>query len=163
MKEPEIVPEHLSNPVNNYVLVGILLVGLCLFVVLNLVSEDDAGIIAFSTSVIIATGVAIFAFVVSKQSETGILAKSYFLLGLGFTSYVVAELPYYTFDLVLGIEAYPSIADLFFFALYPLILGHLLLNLKYFHMGYSNFQKFWIIAIPVTALVGLPRNHQYFT
>jgi len=151
--EPEVVPDKISNPINIYVVIGILAVGSGIFVALNLLSEDDVGLLAFFLSIIFASGVAIFAFIVSKQNETGILAKSYFSLGLGFTSYVIAELLYYTFDLVLEIEAYPSIADIFFFALYPFLLGHILLNLKYFHMEYTNLQKVWIPAIPVFALI----------
>ena len=152
MKEPEIVPDKITNPINIYVVIGILAAGSGIFVVFNLTSEDDSGILASVLSITIAAGVAVSAFIVSKQNETGILRKSYFLLGCGFTSYVLAELLYYTFDLVLGIEAYPSIADIFFFALYPFILGHLILNIKYFSNSYSNLEKVWIPAIPVLAL-----------
>jgi len=153
MKEPEIVPDNISNPINSSIIIGILAVGSGIFVAMYLISEDDAGMLAFILSVTIATGVTVFAFIVSKQNETGILAKAYFSLGLGFGSYVIAELLYYTFDLVLGIEAYPSVADLFFFALYPFVLGHLLLNIRFFHTGYTNLQKVWIPAIPVFALI----------
>ena len=141
------------SPLFSYVIIGILVVSSAIFVVLNFLPEDDVGLLAFGLSVIFAASVAVFAFIVSKQNETGILAKSYFSLGLGFASYTIAEILYYLFDLVFEIEAYPSIADIFFFALYPFILGHLLLNLKYFHMGYTNFQKVWIPAIPACALI----------
>ncbi len=153
MKEPEIVPGKISNPLNLYVIIGILVVGGIIYAVLNTVSEEDAGSIAFPLSVSLAAVVAVFAFIVAKQNETGILRKAYLFLGLGFTSYAIAEILYYLFDLVLGIEAYPSIADIFFFALYPFTMGHLLLNLKFFHTGYSTLQKLWIPAIPVLALV----------
>ena len=151
MKNPKIVSERINNPINLYVVFGILAIGIIIFVTLNSLSEDDAGVVAFIISVLIAVCVATFAFTVSKQNKTGIVAKSYLLLGLGFTAYVIAELLYYTFDLMLGIEAYPSIADIFFFALYPFLLGHLLLNINFFHTGYSNFQKFWIPLIPIAA------------
>lgn len=153
MKEPEVVPEHLSNSVNIYVIIGILIIGAGIFVLYNVMSEDDVGMLAFIFSVGFATAVAIFAFIVSKQNDSGILSKSYFLLGLGFTSYVIAELLYYTFDLILGIEAYPSIADVFFFVLYPFVLGHLMLNIRFFNSGYTKSQKFWIPAIPILALI----------
>ena len=153
MSEPEIVPDKISNPINLYVIIGILAAGSGIFIAFNLITEDDAGILASVLSITFAAGVAISAFIVSKQNDTGILRKSYFSLGLGFTSYVIAEILYYLFDLVFEIEAYPSIADIFFFALYPFILGHLLLNLKYFHVGYSILQKVWIPAIPVFALI----------
>lgn len=153
MKEPKIVPDKISNPINRKVIIGILTIGFGIFIALNLVSEDDVGILALILSLIFSSGVAILSFIVAKQNERGIVAKSYFFLGLAFTSYVIAEALYYTFDLVLGIEAYPSIADVFFFALYPGTLAYLLLNIKYFHSGFNISQKIWIPAIPIFALI----------
>lgn len=152
MTEPDIVPDKISNPINIYMIIGILAIGVGIFVSFQVLSEDDVGILAFLLSVGFAAGVALLAFVVSKQNETGIISKAYLSLGFGFTSYVIAELLYYTFELVFEIEPYPSIADVFFFALYPLLLGHLILNMKYFHSGYSALQKIWIPGIPVFAL-----------
>lgn len=153
MKEPKIVPDKISNPINRKVIIGILAIGFGIFIVLNLVSEDDVGMLALIPSLIFSSGVAILSFIVAKQNERGIVSKSYFFLGLAFTSYVIAEILYYTFDLVLGIEAYPSIADVFFFALYPGTLAYLLLNIKYFHSGFSISQKIWVPAIPIFALM----------
>lgn len=153
MKQPDIVPDKISNPLNFYVILGILAIGGVIYGVLNTVSEEDVGSIVFPLSVSLAAVVAIFAFIVSKQNETGILKKAYFFLGLGFTSYAIAEILYYLFELVLGIQAYPSIADVFFFALYPLVLGHLLLNVHFFHSGYTRLQKLWIPLIPIFALI----------
>jgi hypothetical protein len=138
---------------NLYVIIGILILGGIIHGVLILVPEDDVGVIAFGLSVLLAGVVAIFAFTVSKQNDTGVLKKAYLSLGLGFTSYFIAEVLYYLFDLVLGLEAYPSLADIFFFALYPLTLGHLLLNIQFFNPGYTTFQKIWLPLIPAIALV----------
>jgi len=153
MKNPEIVPDKISNPINRKVIVGILGIGLGIFILLNIVSEDDAGMLALIPSLVFSSGVAILSFIMAKQNENGILAKAYFFLGLAFTSYVIAEVLYYTFELILEIEAYPSIADVFFFALYPGILAFLLLNMKYFHSGFTLFQKIWIPTIPIFALI----------
>lgn len=153
MKDPDIVPEKPTNPLNLYVILGIIAIGLVMHVSLNVLSEDNMGILAFALSTSLAIGVAIFAFIVAKQHETGVLAKSYFYLGLGYTSYFIAELLYYLFDLVLGIEPYPSVADIFFFALYPVILAHLIVNIKFFGSGYSKFQKIWIPLIPLFSIV----------
>ncbi len=151
MDTPETVPEKISNPINPTIIVGILFLGVGIFIVMNLVSEEDADTIASIFSVALAGFVAILAFIVSKQNETGILAKSYFSLGLGFTSYVIAELLYYSLVNV-GIEAYPSIADVFFFAVYPFILIHILLNIRFFNSGFSKFQKTYVLVIPIIAL-----------
>ncbi|ABX12357.1 hypothetical protein [Nitrosopumilus maritimus] len=153
MGEPDVVPERLSNPLNRYIIFGILVAGVIIFTSMNVFNEDDVSIFAFVISVSLTICLSIFCFIVSKKHETGLLAKSYLSLGLGFTSYLVAELLYYTFDLILGIEAYPSIADIFFFALYPFVLGHLLLNIRYFHSGYTTLEKIWIPIIPIIALI----------
>ena len=153
MGEPDVVPERLSNPLNLYLVIGIFVIGGIIYAILNLIPEDDGGLLAFGLSVSLSGGVALFGFLVARRHGTGVLSKSYFYLGLGFTSYFIAEILYYLFDLVLGIEAYPSIADVFFFALYPLILGHLIVNIKLFGSGYSKFSKIWIPLIPLLALL----------
>ena len=153
MDEPEIVPDKISNPINRKVIIGILVMGLGIFITLNIISEDDAGMLAFIISVSISGLVAIAAFVVSIQNRTSFLSKAYFSLALGFTAYVIAEILYYTFELVFGIEPYPSIADIFFFLLYPFLLGHLLINVKFFNSEYTRFQKIWIPGIPILILI----------
>ena len=153
MKNPDIVPDKMSNPINRKVIAGILGIGLGIFIALNLASEEDVGTTALVPSLIFSAGVAILSFIMAKQNENGILAKAYFFLGLAFTSYMIAEVLYYTFELILEIEAYPSIADVFFFALYPGILVFLLLNMKYFHSGFTLFQKIWVPIIPIFALI----------
>lgn len=153
MGEPDIVPNRLTNSLNPFVIIGILVVGSVIFATMQFLHEEDVGMLAFSLSIIFSGGVAITAFVVSKQNETGILKKAYLFLGFGFTSYVIAELLYYSFELFFDIEPYPSVADIFFFALYPLTLGHLLLNIRFFHPDFTRLEKIWIPAIPIFAIV----------
>ena len=153
MKEPDVVPDKITNPINPIIIIGIIVIGIGVFVSMNIVSEDDAVTIASIVAVGLAARVSISAFIVSKQNETGILAKSYFALGLGFLSYVIAEVLYYSMEELLGIEPYPSFADVFFFAVYPLTLIHLLLNIRYFTSGYTKLQKAWIIVIPIIAVI----------
>ena len=152
MESPETVPDKIVNPINPFIIIGIISLGVGIFISMNLVSEEIAEIIASVFSVSLAGIVALFAFIVSKQNETGILAKSYFSLGLGFTFYVIAEVIYYSLDSLFGIEPYPSIADIFFFGFYPLLLIHLLYNIKFFQTKYTLIQKIWIPIIPITAL-----------
>lgn len=153
MNNPEIVPEKLSNPLNPIVIIAILVAGSAIFAIMQFLPEEDGGMLAFSLSIVFSGGVAVTAFIVSKQNETGILRKAYLFLGFGFTSYVIAELLYYSFELFLDIEPYPSVADIFFFALYPLTLGHLLFNIQFFHSGYTKLQKIWVPAIPIFAII----------
>ncbi len=153
MKTPKTVPDKLSNPINPIIIIAILSLGVGIFVSMNVVSEEDAGTIASIVSVFLAGVVALFSFIVSKRNDTGVLAKSYFSLGLGFTSYVIAEFLYYSMEIVFRIEPYPSIADIFFFAVYPFTLIHLLLNIRFFHSRFSYFQKIIVVIIPSFALV----------
>jgi hypothetical protein len=153
MKNPEIVPDKISNPINRKAIAVILGIGFGIFIALNLVSEEDAGTLALIPSLVFSSAVAILSFVMAKQNENGILAKAYFFLGIAFTSYVTAEVLYYLFELILEIDSYPSIADVFFFTVYPGILIFLFLNMKYFHSGFTLFQKIWVPAIPIFALI----------
>lgn len=153
MKEPDIVPDKITHPINPIIIIGILSLGAGIFVSMNLVSEEDGGIIAFSFSVLLTIIIAIFAFIVAKQNEVGLLSKSYLALGLGFLSYALGELLYYSMDDLFGIEPYPSIADVFFLATYPLLLVHLILNIRTFNVGYTKLQKIWLPAIPIFALI----------
>ena len=121
MKNPDIVPDKVTNPVNPLIIIGILGIGVVFFITLNLVTEDAAGMVALIGSVSFVSGVAILSFIVAKQNEVGILAKAYFALGLGFLSYVIGEILYYSIEDLFGLEAYPSIADVFFFCYVSLV------------------------------------------
>ena len=136
---------------NPYVLLIIFFCGVTIFTILHFSSEENAGVISFILSVVIATGVMISAFVVSKRYYPDILSKIYLPLAFAYVSYVVAELMYYSFDIIFHIPSYPSIADVFFFAVYPLMMFFLLLNLKHFHTTYTPFEKFLIPTIPIVA------------
>ena len=154
MSEPDVVPDKLKNPIS-YAVIGIILAaGVGIYITLNILSEDIAGSMVFGLSVGIASAVAISSFIIAKRYwGTTIFGRSYLSLGLGFLSYAIAEVLYYTFDLILGIEPYPSIADVFFFLLYPFALGHLLLNIKFFNTKVTSIQKIWLAAIPISFIV----------
>jgi len=153
VKTPDIVPDKLTNPINPLIIFGILSLGGGVFISMNVVSEEDSGSIAFLFSVLLTIIITVFAFIVAKQNEIGILSKSYFALGLGFLSYAIGELLYYSMEDLFGIEPYPSIADIFFFTTYPLLLIHLILNIRNFNVGYTKIQKLWLPAIPIFALI----------
>ncbi|MFQ5497279.1 MAG: histidine kinase [Nitrosopumilus sp.] len=151
MKTPDTVPDKITHPINPIIIIVILATGIGAYVSMNTVSEENVGIIAFIISVSLAAGVSISAFIVSKHNETGVLAKSYFVLGIGFMSYVIAEVLYYSLEEIFGIDPYPSFADIFFFAVYPFTLIHLFLNIRYFNSGFTKFQTFVITVIPIIA------------
>ena len=152
--EPEKVPEKLENPIDFKILLLILAAGIGVYFTLGNLAEDDAGSLAFILSVTIAFAVSGVSFIVAKRYwHTHVFGRAYLSLGLGFLSYAVAEILYYTFELILGIPGYPSIADIFFFALYPFVLIHLILNIRFFIKQFSRRSKFWIPLIPVGFVV----------
>jgi hypothetical protein len=153
MTKPSIVPDRISNPINRGIILVVLIIGTVIFTAFQILPEKDTAMTAFVISVVVSSCTAVFAFLVSIQHRGGILAKAYFLLGLGFVSYVIGELLYYTFDLIFKIEPYPSIADIFFFALYPFVLGHMILSIKDFQSAYTQIQNIWIVVIPSFVLV----------
>lgn len=142
-----------SQPqINKKIIYGILLLGVGIYVLFNTLDEDTVSVIVFPLSVLFSSGVSVMAFFVSKKYwGTEIFGKAYLLLGIGYLSYTIAEITYYTLD-ILGHETYPSIADVFFFMLYPPIFIYLVLNIRFFKVKITKLQKIWGSAIPILAL-----------
>lgn len=93
---------------------------------------------------------AIAAFLVSKRySKTEIFGKAYFFLGLGFSLWFVGDLTYFYYSYVLEIDPYPSLADVFYFALYIPMIVHLIINTRYFKRKLNTSQKVMLIFLPV--------------
>ena len=154
MAEPDIVPEKLANPINYKVIMLILVAGIGIYFVIQNLSEDDAVTLIFILSVTFAFSVSVYSFIVSKRYwGTQVFGKAYLSLGFAYLSYALAEVLYYTFDLILGIEPYPSVADIFFFGLYPLTLVHLVMNIRFFNAKPSISSKIWIPIIPILFLI----------
>jgi len=119
---------------------------------LYFIPESESEKYEFIISVIsfvnpLATSVASFV-IWKRYGGTLVFGRSYFFLGMAYFMVFAAELTYLIYDLVLNIDPYPSIADVFFFALYPFTLIHLILNIKFFKLkilqteknGYSSYQ-----------------------
>lgn len=152
--KPEVVPDKLENPIDYKIIILIFAAGVGIYFTINNLSEDDAGTLIFILSVGIAATVSIVSFIVSRRYwQTQVFGKAYFSLGVAFLSYAVAEILYYTFELILGIPGYPSVADIFFFALYPFALGHLIINIKFFITKFSLRSKLLIAVIPLVFVV----------
>ncbi|NND87260.1 MAG: histidine kinase, partial [Nitrosopumilus sp.] len=85
---------------------------------------------------------------------TQVFGRAYLALSLGYLSIFFAEVTYAVYDIVYNIEPYPSIADVFFFLLYPLLLTYLFMNIKFFSPKLGIKSKAWIIVMPILVLVG---------
>ena len=148
--EPEKVPEKLESPINYKIILLILAAAISLQITLMNLDEDLAGSAAFIVSVGASLAVSLASFVIAKRYwSSHVFGKAYLAFALGYFSYFIAEILYYTFDLILGIQAYPSVADVFFFALYPFTLIHLILNIRFFNPKFAIIPKVWIPLIPI--------------
>lgn len=128
---PEIVPEKISSPINFKIIgvIAILVIGFHILV--NYSEESDALVYGFS--MIIPLSVTIFAFITAKRYSGAIVySKAYTMLGIGFAMIFLAELTYFIYEQVLDLDPYPSIADVFFFVFYPMLIIYLIINIKFF-------------------------------
>lgn len=73
-----------------------------------------------------------------------IFRTSYIALGISFFMLFIGYVTYIYYGFVLGIDPYPSMADVFYlgFPLFAVI--HLSLNIKNFNQGFSKNTKIWI-------------------
>lgn len=154
MKKPDIVPGKLSSPFDYRVLAGIAGLVIIFHLFVNYVAEpDDSDVIVSIFSFINPLAVAIAGFIVfSRYRGTAVFGRSYFVLGLGYFFIFLGEITYLLYDLFLNIDPYPSIADVFFFAQYPLLLIHLILNIRFFYSSFSRSAKSWIIGLPLAVI-----------
>ena len=89
------------------------------------------------------------AFFVSKRYwGSDVFGKSYLALGIGFACLTVGDLIYVYYENI-GIDPYPSIADAFFFAMYPFSLIHVIMNTRYFKRKFEISKKVWLVIVPV--------------
>jgi len=153
MTENPTVPDVIKKPINLKILSGILLLTIGIYVSLQIFDENTVSMIVYPLSVTLSFGVGVAAIYVSKHYwDSLIFGRSYLVLGIGYFSYGLGEIVF-AFLNIFEYETYPSIADVFFFLVYPFIIIHMFLNLKYFKTGLTKIQKIWLPAIPTISLI----------
>lgn len=146
----EIVPDKLVSSINYKVLaiIGVAVLGFHFLV--NNAEESDQLVYIFSMS--IPASVAVFGFIVAKRYQgTLVYAKAYNMLAIAFLFMLFAEITYFVYEQFLDLEPYPSIADVFFFVFYPMIILYLIINLRFFAPKFSKFGILTITGIPIIA------------
>ena len=93
-------------------------------------------------------------FVSKRYFGSEVFGKAYFFLGIGFLSWLVAEVIWHYHILVLNIDAYPAWWDPFFLAFYVLSIFHLVLNTRYFRRKWNSKIKAWLIGVPIIIVSG---------
>ena len=156
MKEPEIVPDKIKNPVDYRVLVGITILVIIFHVWNNyFVTSDNADTITSIFSFLNPLIVSIIGFFIAiRYRGSLIFGKSYLALAIAYLGIFLGEMTYMIYDIVYDVEPYPSIADVFFFIQYPLLLIHLVLNIKFFTSKIPKLAKIWAIFMPIIVLIG---------
>jgi hypothetical protein len=92
----------------------------------------------------------ILAFIVTRRYwGSAVFGRAYFALGLAFLMTFIGEIVWSYYTVVLQEDPYPSIADIFFFAFYPLAIYHLLKNILYFKRRLDILTKIWLTLIPI--------------
>ena len=154
MKEygAEVVPEKLGSPINFKIVAVIAALVLGFHFLVNYSEDSDSLIYGFS--MIIPLSVSIFAFLTSRRySGTLVYSKAYIMLGVAFLFMFFAELTYFVYEQILDLDPYPSIADVFFFVFYPLIIAYLIINLRFFAPKISKSGLSLIIVMPIIVTI----------
>jgi hypothetical protein len=112
---------------------------------------DETEYVILLVSIINPLAASIASFLVARNYGWSVIfGKSYALLGSGLFALFLGEITWSYFTVVLQIEPFPSIADVFFYAFYPLSIIHIILNIRFFKTKIPLIDKFWIFAIPTS-------------
>lgn len=145
----EIVSPNLKAKIDFKILIGIF-VGVIIFqfYINSLENEDqiEFSIIGVSLSCQIITGIS--ALLVSRKYRgTRVFGRAYLSLAIAFFSVAIGEIIYNVEVFVFNLDPFPSIADIFFFLLYPFSLAHLMINVRFFKIKNNLKNISWVIAL----------------
>ena len=156
MSQPDIVPDKIKSPLNKKIIVLIGVIVIVFHVIINffMMSEDaDNTVLIFSIATPLSASI-IGVVVAFRYVGTKVFQKAYLALSLGFFAIFLGEITYLVYDLYYPeLDPYPSIADIFFFAQYPLILTHLIINIRFFSPKLNKILKIWLIVFPISILI----------
>ncbi len=149
MAESSTSSSKISSSIDYWVIGLIIGAAIAVQLYFSTLTEEQLGTSVFAGSLISSASISTAGIIITKKYwGTEVFGRAYLFLSFGYISYFVAEVLYYTIDLYLGIDPYPSVADVFFFGYYPLALLHLIINIKYFNPNFSIKQKLWVIIFP---------------
>lgn len=149
--KPDIVPEKLESPINPKILLLIfgIVVSFQIYLYLAFPKPDDASHLIDVISVINPLISSIAAFIVVKKYwGSQVFGKAYLALAIGFTMNFLGETVYGIYD-TLGYDTSFGPMDILFYAFYPLIMAHLIINIRFFKPKVGVLTKAWVLAIPI--------------
>jgi hypothetical protein len=155
MDNPEIVSDKLKNPINIkiLILIGITVIGFHILVNFYLLPEDGEKTGQIFATITPLTASIIGIIVALRYAGAKVFQKAHFTLAIGYFGIFLGEITYLIYEnFYPDLDPYPSIADIFFFIQYPMILIHLFLNIRFFSPKLSIKSKIWIIGFPLSIL-----------
>lgn len=162
--EPDIVPERLTSNINYKILILIagIVISFQTYLYLAFPKPDDASHLVDIISVINPAIAASFGFYVAKKYRgTEVFGKAYLALAIALALNAVGETIYGVYD-TLGLDTTFTVADIVFYAFYPMVLVHLILNIRFFKPKISKITKIWVAAVPIaitSAYIALSINN----
>lgn len=148
MKDDDVVPEKLQNKINYKIIALIAAIVIIFHITVNMVEESDPLVYGFS--MIIPLCLIIFSFITAKKyAGTLVYSKAYKMLGIAFIGIFLGEFTYFVYEQFLGIDPYPSIADVFFYLFYPMTSLYLIINIRFFSPNWNKIGILTVIGIPL--------------
>jgi hypothetical protein len=152
--EPTTTTDRLRNKINFKII--ILIVSLSIFFQISLFlfdSESTREQFVYAVSIINPMAASISSFIIANRYRSSkTFGKAYLALACGYLCGTIAEILYFVYESILIIDAYPSPADIFFFALYPFVLTHLIINIRFFKPRISLKEFLWMAAISIAII-----------
>jgi hypothetical protein len=153
--EPKVIPGRADGSINLRI-ITIIIVSVTAFHYSSIyfLEENASELAATIFSILNPIGTTIAAFVVAKRYlPTKIFFKSYLFLAIAYLCAAGGEILYGLYDYVLDEPAYPSPADILFVPFYPLVLGHLFLNVSFFKPTIKARTLSWMILLPISLVL----------
>lgn len=131
----------------------LLIVGIALtFEFYALTVEFDTSIFNASDSFLIigSIGAMIIGFTIAfKSGKDSMYFKPFLALSFGILFFMLGEVTYLYYDIVLGEDPYPSIGDAFYWLFYPFVTGFIIYALKFFAFPLSKPKLALISSITI--------------
>jgi len=152
----DIVSPNLKARIDFRILLGIF-IGVVLFqFYLNFLDNEEQmeiSIIVVSLSSQIIVG--IVAVIVSKKYQgSKVFGRAFLFLAAAFFSLAIGETIYNVSLFVFNVDPFPSVADIFFFLLYPFTLVYLIINIKFFRIK-NNLKDILLITGLILSIVSV--------
>jgi len=153
--EPDVVADKLKSPFNKKILIGIGAIVVVFHILINFyVAPEDSDFVGAIFSISTSLAASVMAMIIAlRYAGAKIFQKAHFALAIAYFGIFLGEITYLIYDLYIpDVDPYPSIADIFFFIQYPMILVHLFLNIRFFSPKLAKKSKIWIVGFPIFVL-----------